>query len=78
MGFAEDERHRLLAVAGVGPGVIARLEQMGYSNLQQLAGAEVGDVLAAAAQLTGSTCWRNSPQARAAITSAITMARSQR
>lgn len=54
--------------------VIARLEQMGYSDLQQLAGADVKDIVEKAAALVGSSCWKNSPQAKAAIQAAINAA----
>lgn len=59
---------------GVGPTVVARFEQLGYSSLEQLAQAQAGDILAGAAAVTGTTCWRNSPQARAAVETAIAAA----
>ncbi|WP_231731320.1 helix-hairpin-helix domain-containing protein [Lampropedia cohaerens] len=62
---------------GIGPTVLARLEQMGIASLAQLAAANVADILARGASLTGSSCWKNSPQARAAIAAAITTAREQ-
>ena len=54
--------------------VIARLEQMGFSELEQLAGADAKDIVEKAAALVGSSCWKNSPQARAAIQAAINAA----
>lgn len=75
MPFAPHERRTLLAVKGVGPTVIARLEQMGIECLVHLARANAADILARGAQLTGSSCWKNSPQARAAVTAAIAAAR---
>ncbi len=74
MPFAITDRELLLAVKGVGPTVIARLEQMGYSNLKELAAADARQIVEAAAELVGSTCWKNSPQAKAAIQAAITAA----
>lgn len=74
MPFSVSERRTLLAVKGIGPTVIVRLEQMGYESLAQLRSANVADVLLRGAALTGSTCWKNSPQARAAIAAAITVA----
>ena len=65
--FPDDERATLLQVKGVGPTVVTRLEQLGYASLVQLASAEAGDIVATAAAHVGSSCWRNSPQARAAI-----------
>lgn len=77
MPFPPHERDALLAVKGVGPTVVQRLEQLGFSSLRALAGADVREVVTSAAGLVGSTCWKNSPQARAAIQAAIDMARSR-
>ena len=74
--FNEDERAVLLAVKGVGATVVARLEQLGFHSLQQLAQAETGDIVSQASAMLGSSCWRNSPQARAAISGAIAAAKS--
>ena len=77
MPFPLEERRALLACKGVGPTVVARLEQMGYGSLAHLAKAHALDILAAGASLTGSSCWKNSPQARAAIDAALALARSR-
>lgn len=77
MPFPPEERNALLALKGVGPTVIARLEQMGYESLAHLSKANALDIVAGAAALLGSSCWKNSPQARAAITAAIGLARSR-
>ena len=74
--FPPEERDALLALKGVGPTVVQRLEQMGIASLRQLAAAEPSEIVANAAGLTGSSCWKNSPQARAAIQSAFDFARS--
>jgi predicted RecB family nuclease len=74
MPFSISERQTLLAVKGVGPTVVARLEQMGIENLAHLAKANALDIVSNAAKLLGSTCWKNSPQARTAIQSAIAAA----
>ncbi len=74
MPFSVSDRELLRAVKGIGPTVIARLEQLGYANLEQLAAADVQDIVESAAALVGSTCWKNSPQARAAIQAAISAA----
>jgi DNA transformation protein len=50
------------------------LEQLGYSSLSQLAAADARHIVEGAAALVGSTCWKNSPQATAAIQAAITAA----
>ena len=75
MRVAPAERRTLLAVKGVGPTVIARLEQMGIVSLDHLASANAADILARGVQLSGSSCWKNSPQARAAVAAAIEAAR---
>ena len=75
MPFSREERTALLALKGVGPTVITRLEQMGIESLAELRTADVGDILAQASAALGSTCWKNSPQARAAITAAVELAK---
>jgi len=77
MPFSAQERQQLLALKGVGPTVLARLEQIGFSSLNQLAGQEAADITWQVAQALGSSCWHNSPQARQAITSVIALAREQ-
>lgn len=78
MPFPPEERKALLAVKGVGPAVIGRLEQMGFESLAHLAEANALDIVSAASALVGSTCWKNSPQARAAIQAAILLAQSRK
>lgn len=75
MAFSESEKQVLLAVKGVGPMVISRLEQMGFSSLDQLSEASYDEILIAGAALTGSSCWKNSPQAKKAVEGAILAAR---
>ena len=75
MAFPPEARSQLLAVKGVGPTVLQSLEQLGYNNLAQLAAADARDIVEGAASLVGSSCWKNSPQARAAIQAASARAR---
>ena len=75
MPFSLEERTALLALKGVGPTVITRLEQMGIDSLEMLGKSDVGDILAQASAVVGSTRWKNSPQARAAITAAVALAK---
>lgn len=77
MTFSQDERAALLSVKGVGPTVVQRLEQLGFGSLAELAAADAGEFVSSAAALVGSSCWKNSPQARAAIQSAIALAKSR-
>jgi len=48
---------------------------LGFNSLAQLAAADALDIVTEAASLVGSSCWKNSPQARAAIQAAIAMAK---
>ncbi|KES13365.1 Pathogenicity locus [Snodgrassella alvi SCGC AB-598-P14] len=75
MAFTETEKAALLTVKGVGEKVIMRLEQMGIDSLDKLARANPQDITEQAASLVGSSCWKNSPQAKAAITMAVDFAR---
>ncbi|ATR82687.1 helix-hairpin-helix domain-containing protein [Pseudomonas defluvii] len=75
MAFPHDERAALLDVKGVGPTVVDRLEQLGFNSLAQLSEANALDIVTQAAALVGSSCWKNSPQARAAIAAAIARAK---
>ncbi|BCQ64836.1 hypothetical protein PBOI14_65860 [Pseudomonas sp. Boi14] len=70
-----EERAALLKVKGVGSTVVARLEQLGITSLAQLAAADALHIVTQASALVGSSCWKNSPQARAAIQAAIAMAK---
>ncbi|AMS16024.1 Pathogenicity locus [Pseudomonas chlororaphis] len=75
MPFPLEERQALLKVKGVGETVVARLEQLGIDSLAQLARADALEIVTQAAVLVGSSCWKNSPQARAAIQAAIALAK---
>ncbi len=77
MLFSPEERKALLGVKGVGPTVVARLEQMGFASLAQLSEANALDIVSQASAIVGSTCWKNSPQARAAVQAAIALAKSR-
>lgn len=73
MPFEERERAALLALKGVGPTVLQRLEQMGLDSFGKLRESDAQSILSlsAGAALTGSSCWKNSPQARAAIAAVL-------
>lgn len=74
-GFSDAERAALLALKGIGPRVVARLEAMRIMGFADLATRDVEDLCAMGAMMAGSSCWKNSPQARAAIKAAIERAR---
>ena len=50
---------------------------MGLDDVEALANADIDEVLTLGAMLTGSSCWKNSPQSRAAIATAIAWAQRQ-
>lgn len=74
MTFNSEERAAMLAVNGVGPTVIDRLEQVGFSSLAELAGQDPKAINQMVAQMLRATCWANSPLARAAITGIVDLA----
>lgn len=75
MKFSESEKEALLAVKGVGPTVIKRFEEIGISSLAELATYNAEDIAERVAQMLRTTCWKNSPQAKAAINAAIELAK---
>ena len=74
MPFTDEEAQSLLAVKGIGKTILQRVQQRGLDDVATLAAADLDDVLEQGAKLTGSTCWKNSPQARAAMQAAVAWA----
>jgi hypothetical protein len=72
--FPELERTKMLELKFVGNTVIDRLQQLGFSSLKQLQGADVSSVTLEISKMIGSTCWHNSPQARNAIQGIVNLA----
>ncbi len=75
MKFTDSERRELLLLKGVGSVVVQRFEEIGigtFEELRQYDAAEIANIVAA---MLNTTCWKNSPQAIAAITAAITLAK---
>lgn len=77
MPLTEAQTQSLLARKGVGRTVLQRLQDMGLDDAERLAQASVDDILAMGASITRSTCWKNSPQARAAISAAVAWAQDE-
>ena len=77
MPFTETQTASLLAVKGVGKTVLQRLQQMGLDDVTKLAAANPADILQQGAAITGTSCWKNSPQAKAAIAAAVSWAQAQ-
>lgn len=74
MGFSQVETEQLLAIKGVGPTVVKRLEAIGFSSLADLAGVEPAAINRTVAQMLNASCWANSPLARQAIVSVVELA----
>jgi hypothetical protein len=74
MAFSDSEKQKMIALKGVGATVISRLEQIGFSKLSQLEKAQCGDITKQIADMMGSTCWHNSPMAKASIQAIIDLA----
>lgn len=72
--FENHEKEQLLALKGVGPTVIQRFEEIGIATLAELAKYDADEIANRVADMLRTTCWKNSPQAKAAITSAIELA----
>jgi len=72
--FSAEERALLLALKGVGPTVLERLEALGIASMDSLAVQNADDVCRRVAAMLGASCWSNSPMARAAIANAIAAA----
>ncbi|MBN6064834.1 recombinase RecA [Aggregatibacter actinomycetemcomitans] len=76
MPFSESEKRALLSQKGIGATVLKHLEEMGLDDVKILAATSPDFILQRGAEITGSTCWRNSPQARKAIETAVNWAKS--
>ena len=77
MPLSEEEKRSLLSQKGIGATILKRLEEMGLDDVKILATTNPDFILQRGAEITGSTCWRNSPQARNAIETAVNWAKSK-
>ncbi|MEC9412496.1 MAG: helix-hairpin-helix domain-containing protein [Pseudomonadota bacterium] len=75
MAFSESEREALLSVKWVGPTVVKRFEEIGINTLSDLATYQAEDIAEMVASMLRTSCWKNSPQAKAAIEGAIARAK---
>lgn len=74
MGFNDQEKAAMLALKGVGPTVIERLEQLGFASLADVAGHDPKAINQMVAQMLHASCWANSPMARSAIAAVVDLA----
>jgi len=75
MPFSKKERTELLSVKGVGETVIKRFEEIGIDSFSLLANHNSDEIAEKVASMLRTTCWKNSPQAKAAIDAAIEKAK---
>ena len=75
MSWSEEEKRSLLSQKGIGATILKRLEEMGLDDAKILAATNPDFILQRGAEIIGSTCWRNSPQARKAIETAVNWAK---
>lgn len=74
MSFSDKQQKGLLAQKWVGKTIISRLQEMELDDVEKLANANLEKVLEQGSVLSGSTCWKNSSQAKQAIQNAIAWA----
>ena len=75
MPLSESEKRSLLSQKGIGATILKRLTEMGLDDVKILATTNPDFILQRGAEITDSTCWRNSPQARKAIETAVNWAK---
>lgn len=75
MPLSESEKRSLLSQKGIGATILKRLTEMGLDDVKILATTNPDFILQRGAEITGATCWRNSPQARKAIETAVNWAK---
>lgn len=64
MAFQKEQKEELLKVKYVGETVVKRFEQIGINSLEDLAKSNVEEITDIVSDILGSSCWKNSPQAK--------------
>ena len=75
MGFSMYEKREMLRLKGVGPMIVVRLEQIGYSSLSQLAREDATRITNHIARKLGLEGWHHSPRANNSIQAIINLAK---
>ena len=78
MPFLKEEKEELLKVKYVGETVIKRFEQIGIDSLEKLSNSSVEEITGIVSDILGSSCWKNSPQAKKAVSNAIEFSRERK
>jgi hypothetical protein len=61
----------------VGEIAVKRFEQIGINSLEDLSKSSVEEITDIVSDILGSTCWKNSPQAKKAVSNAIEFAKKE-
>ncbi|WP_392560925.1 hypothetical protein RHO12_06905 [Orbus sturtevantii] len=77
MAFSQSEYNQLINLKYVGAKIIERLEQMELDSFDKLKQTTLDDILSQGALLSGSTCWKNSHQAKTAILNILSLVNSK-
>ena len=75
MGFSKEQKEELLKVKYVGETVVERFEQIGINSLENLSKSSVEEITHIVSDILGTTCWKNSPQAKKTVQNAIDFAK---
>ena len=75
MAFTKEEREELLAIKWVGNTFIDRLEEMGFWSVEKLKNTSTEQIVTRWAEITWSSCYKNSLQAKNAAQNAILRAK---
>lgn len=75
MAFTKEEREELLAIKWVGNTFIDRLEEMGFWSVEKLKNTSTEQIVTRWAEITWSSCYKNSQQAKNAAQNAILRAK---
>ncbi|MFA7570290.1 MAG: helix-hairpin-helix domain-containing protein [Sulfurimonadaceae bacterium] len=78
MPFPKEQKEELLKVKYVGETVVKRFEQMGINSLEDLSKSSVEEITDIISDILGSSCWKNSPQAKKAVSNAIEFAQANK
>ncbi len=77
MGFPERDRKRMLNLVGVGPMMVTRLEELGFTSLTQLARQDPNSIGQIFTQRMGLAGWHRTPRARRTVQTLIEFARAE-
>ncbi len=66
-----------MQVKYVGEIAVKRFEQIGINSLEDLSKSSVEEITDIVSDILESTCWKNSPQAKKAVSNAIEFAKKE-